>query len=494
MVTETRILIRMRNVLISHILLFFFLVPISAFSQKNSLSKANFKAQIVNAQKALQQKSLKDVQVSVLITNTMSGEVIFEKNADLPLHPASNTKVITTAAALELLGSGYSWNTFLKAGKLNKGRAKDIYLVGQGDPRFVSESLWKLIDDARRNHNLKRIDGNLYVDDTYFTQDTMAPGFNDKNQDAAYRAASGAMSINFNSIKIKILPSSKVDKAPIVEVWPTREHVFIRNEARTTQAGKERLGLTASAHKDKTKLHLTGRIPVGHRGLVVRRRIDNPALFAGDATKHFLKNAGIRFKGKVLKKKHPRKAVNLAKIRSRTLGLIIQDINKLSNNFMAEQVLRTIGLVHGGVGDWIHGTKVVSKYLKDKLNFTKFKYVNGSGLFGDTRFSARQMVAVLDRMASSPLIRPEFFSSLALSRQDGTLKKRFRKLPPGTIRAKTGTLRGVICLSGYIHHESGELLTFSILMNDLPGKGWIAFRIQDQILNAFSGYSTESKK
>ena len=103
------------------------------------------------------------------------------------------------------------------------------------------------------------------------------------------------------------------------------------------------------------------------------------------------------------------------------------------------------------------------------------------------------MVAILDRMAKSPLIRPEFFSSLALSRQDGTLKKRFRKLPKGTIRAKTGTLRGVICLSGYIHHQSGELLTFSILMNDLPGKGWLAFRIQDQILNAFSVIRSNQK-
>ena len=336
----------------------------------------------MKAQKVLQQKSQR-CSGEVLITNTMSGEVILER-----IQTYHFIRLRTQRSSRRLLRSSYlgryTWNTFLKAGKFNQGRARDIYLVGKGDPRFVSESLWKLIDDAKRNHHLKRVDGNLYVDDTYFTQDTMAPGFNDKNQDAAYRAASGAMSINFNSIKIKISPSSKVDKAPIVEVWPTQDHVFIRNEARTTQAGKERLGLTASAHKEKTKLHLTGRIPIGHRGLVVRRRIDNPALFAGDATKYFLKRAGIRFKGKVLKRKHPRKAFNLAKITSRTLGLIVQDINKLSTNFMAEQVLRTIGLVHGGVGDWKKGTQVVSKYLKDKLNFTNFKYVNGSGLFGDT--------------------------------------------------------------------------------------------------------------
>ena len=161
---------------------------------------------------------------------------------------------------------------------------------------------------------------------------------------------------------------------------------------------------------------------------------------------------------------------------------------------MAEQLLRTIGLVHGQAGDWKNGTSVVKKYLEQQVQLTDFNFVNGSGLFGKTAFSARQIAALLQRMAHHKSLQPEFFGSLALSRLDGTLKKRFRDMPQGTIRAKTGTLQGVICLSGYIHHKNGELITFSILMNDVPGRGWLAYKTQDRLLRVFSGYGDNTKK
>ena len=476
----------------------FSLIPLVGFAKKSVGIENPLDAELgtmaKKAKRILQDKSLEKIKVSVIFQRTKTGDVLFESSPDQSLHPASNTKLITTAAGLELLGPGYRWKTVLAADKFSRGHARNLYLIGKGDPRFVSESLWKLVSDAKSEHGLKRVDGNLFVDDTYFTQETMAPGFNDKNQDSAYRAASGAMSINFNSVSINIRPAKTVDSPPIVRIRPTRHHFNIKNDARTTNAGSESLSLSASAYRDKTRLHLRGRIPKSHRGLTVRRRIDNPALYAGDAAKAFLKRAGIRVKGKTKKGKAPNRVKTLSRLTSRPLSLIIQDINKLSNNFMAEQVLRTIGLVHGQAGDWKNGTKIVKNYLEKQVKIKGFNYVNGSGLFGKTSFSARQITTLLQRMAHNKSLQPEFFGSLALSRLDGTLKKRFRDMPQGTIRAKTGTLKGVICLSGYIHHKSGELITFSILMNDVPGRGWLAYKTQDRLLRVFSGYGQSNEK
>ena len=439
---------------------------------------------------ALKDDALAGARISVAVErlDRRKKRRILSINPDLALHPASNTKLITTTAALSLLGPAYTWSTDLSAS--GEGDKVDtLYLTGRGDPRFVNESLWALVDEAVRG-GLKAVTGDLVVDDTRFTADRLAPGFDEKDQDSAYRAASGAMSLNFNSMVIQVKPGDEAGQPPKVILRPDSGYAVVENTATTTAKGREALAVTAKPYKDRTLIQISGRIPLRSRGATVRKRIDNPALFAGLAAKLFLEKAGVKVKGKVKVGEAPRKGRRrLAREVSRTLGLAIVDINKLSNNFMAEQLLRTLGVQKGARGDWIAGAKVVHDFLRKEVGLKgDFRYVNGSGLFGDTAFSAAQMVQVLRHVHTATPPMPELAASLPLNGTDGTLRRRLRELPAGTVRAKTGTLDGVVCLSGYVTLKDGTLAAFSILINDLKGPAWKAWKIQDTILLALARY------
>lgn len=437
----------------------------------------------------LAEKAIAGARVSILVERADGGPPLYAVNPDLRLHPASNTKLVTTAAAFEMLGPSWRWRTDLAAAGYADGKAGTLYLIGGGDPRFVSESLWKLVDDAR-DGGLVEVSGDLVVDDDYFTADRMAPGFDDKDQDSAYRAASSAASLNFNAVVISVAPGAKAGEKPTVRIRPDSGYVIVENRATTAGSGRERLTVSARAEGDRTKVVVGGRIPVRHRGVRVRRRIDDPSLYAGMAAKLFLERAGIPVKGEVKRGSAPKKRRRLARVYSVSLASAAGDVNKLSNNMMAETLLRTIGRVKGGSGGWDAGTRVVSEWLREAVGLRDgFRYVNGSGLFGETAFSARDMVSVLRHMHRRRPAMPEYAASLAIGSTDGTLRRRMKALQKLGVRAKTGTLDGVVCLSGYLTFADGTPGAFSILINDFPGAAWRIWGIQDRIVEAAAGLS-----
>lgn len=434
-------------------------------------------------------KAPKGSRFGVFVARAEGGQALYANNADVPLHPASNTKLVTTATALHVLGPGHKWRTDLYAVGLEDGVAEQLVLVGRGDPFFVTESLYKLVADAKAA-GLRRVRRGIIVDDSYFTSRYLAPGFEDKpDDDASYRAASGAMSLNFNSISVNIKPGSKPGRKPVVKTLPPSNYAIIENKGTTASGGKERLSLNAKAHKGRTRLTIGGAIPVKHRGITVRRRIDNPAQFAGRALRSALKEFGIRYDGAVKTGRLPKKAKRLARHWSPALGKVIDDVNKLSNNFMAEHLMRTLGAVVHDRGGWDEGRKVIHRFLKNEVGLQgPFMVRNGSGLFGDTALSARQFGRLLTYMHTRRPALPEFAASLAIGGHDGTLRRRMKHLKPGQVRAKTGTLSGVICLSGYVEFADGTSGVFSILFNDVRGKPWTIWKLQNEIVKALVGY------
>jgi D-alanyl-D-alanine carboxypeptidase/D-alanyl-D-alanine-endopeptidase (penicillin-binding protein 4) len=435
----------------------------------------------------LTDKSIAGGRIGVLVERTRGGAPVYVRNANERMHPASNNKVITTAVALSLLGPAHRWRTDLSTDHYDDGVARNLYLIGRGDPRFVSESLWNMVEDARIG-GLRKITGDIIVDDTWFTADRMAPGFDDKDQDSAYRAATGAMSLNFNSVSIQILPAKKAGSPPHVIPRPDSGFLDIKVTATTSSRGRAKLRVSARKHKDRTRVTVGGRIPVSHAGIITRKRIDNPPLYAGFALVHALKRAGIETKGRIRLGAAPPKKRRLARHWSPPLGSVVADVNKLSNNFMAEHLVRTLGR-RAGAGDWRSGTKVVSQFLREEVGIKGFKYVNGSGLFGDAAFSARDLVEVLRYMGKRNPPLPEFPASLSIGGTDGTLRRRLKGAALGAVRAKTGTLDGVICLSGYLVFADGTPGVFSILMNDIPGRPWKVWALQDQIVSALLAHA-----
>ena len=266
----------------------------------------------------MSRKAVQGAQFSILLSDGLTGKTLFSHGAKEKLHPASNTKLVTTAAALKLLGRGHQWKTELATDEYENGIAGNVYLIGTGDPRFVSESLWKLIDDARVG-GLNKIKGDLIIDDTRFPGPFMAPGFNDKDQDSSYRAATGAVSLNFNSVVIHVEPGPRVGAPLRVRLRPDSGHIELVNDASTTSRGRERVQVSARKKGDATRVVVKGRMPLNHRGLAVRRRIDHPPFFTGSAARLFLERAGISTGGRLKLGKAPEPRKRLARVWSRSL-------------------------------------------------------------------------------------------------------------------------------------------------------------------------------
>lgn len=440
----------------------------------------------------LERPAVRGARFSLLVAPLDGGPPAYALDPDRPLHPASNTKLFTVAAALDRLGPDYTYQTDLAAGELKDGVADHVYLIGRGDPRFVSESLWRMVEVARYEAGLRAVRGDVVVDDTYFTDRVLAPGFDEKDTDSAYRAATGAMSLNFNSLVVYVRPGAKPGDPARVDVQPDCGYAVVEVTATTIRRGRTRVDIRARPHADRTRVVVSGRIALDHPGVSARRRIDNPPLFAGLAARDMLRRAGVEVGGEVRVAAAPETRVLLARHESPALARLVADVNKLSNNFMAETLVRTLGAVRRGKGSWEAGRAEVIDFLEKEVGLSGFRYENGSGLFGDTAFSASQIVRLLRYMARRRPALPEFAASLAIAGADGTLDRRLRALEVGRIRAKTGTLNGVVCISGYTYFADGTPAVFSLLMNDTPGVAWDVWQVQDAMLQAITEHRPSS--
>ncbi len=212
-----------------------------------------------------------------------------------------------------------------------------------------------------------------------------------------------------------------------------------------------------------------GRVPLDAQDGVVWRRVEDPALYLGFTLKRFLALRGVEVRGRVRRGEVPEGARLLAVSRSENLGAVVRALEKLSNNFVAEQLLKTLGAERGGApGTWEKGVAAVGEYLS-AVGLPPGSYVlrNGSGLNDTNRFSTRQVVAVLrDAWGRFPVMA-DYVAALPIAGRDGTTRARM-PAAAGRLRAKTGSLAGVGSLSGYVETAAGERLAFSILVNDSP--------------------------
>ena len=436
-------------------------------------------------------RALTGARLTLLVTPANGGAPVFGYHPDERLHPASNTKLLTTAAALVRLGPGYTFATDLAAPPLIRGVASALHLIGRGDPSFLSESLWKLIEEARLN-GLKEVAGDLIVDETFFTAAHSPPGFESKTTDEAFRAPSGAASLNFNQLVVSVWPGEKAGTAVVVRVSPDSGYATVINTGRTRAKGKPRLNVIVVPDRGRVTVRVSGSLTLDGGPFVTRRRIDDPGLFLGMTARMMLSQAGIPVRGKIRSGRAPVDTILLARSESRPLGALIGDVNKFSNNFMAEQLVRTLGAVRRGRGDWSAGCAEVLDFVHTELGRDGLRFANGSGLFGDTAFSARDVIRLLTYMKTRQPYLPEFEASLAVGGIDGTMARRARGFAPYTLRVKTGTLDGVVALSGYAPFADGTTAAFSILMNDVPGRAWEVWKLHDRMLELIGRFDPAS--
>lgn len=450
----------------------------------------------------LDASELDGARVGVHIRSASDGEVLFDHHGEELFNPASNMKLLTTAAALHHLGPSYVFRTEVRRDPaLVDGVVRgDLYVKGHGDPTLTTETMFGLVNEVALA-GIRRIEGDLVIDDTFFDGISEGPGWEEETGDPAYAAPVGAFSVNFNTFVVRVLPGPHPGAAAIARTWPDIEMFDVRVEA-MTRGPRTRTRIwagTSAPRPDRIDVVLRGHIASDAvRGRLIRRRVHDPSRFAGGMMKRLLELRGIDVKGRLRIAPLPESpTVAVATHYSRHLSDIVSLLNKYSNNFVAEQILKTLGAeILEPPGTWDKGTRVVADFLRE-LGVPDGAYVlgNGSGLNDVNRVTPALVTEVLQRMYQRFDVRPEFVASLAVAGLSGTIGSRFSDTPAvSRIRAKTGSLTGVSTLSGYVVTGDDRVLAFSVMMNGYQGSSRAMWALQDQIGVTLSRFPGEAPR
>lgn len=433
---------------------------------------------------------LQGARLGLCVAAADGGAALLALDADTPLHPASNVKLLTTAAALVRLGPDFTLDTELWSTPLTEGRAQSLWLVGRGDPGLLVEDLWRLADEAYQR-GLRRVEGDLLLDESSFTPDHEPPGFEARATDEAFRAPTSALSVNFNAVRVRVEPGVSAGAAPLVTVDPASSHVRIDNRATTRRRGRPTLKVQAVPEAGHLVVRVEGALAVGEPAFETRRRVSDPVAFFGETLRALLVQRGVEVVGvpRLVSAPAPAERVLLGRQTSRPLAWLVAQVNKYSNNFMAEQLLRVLGATRRGRGGFDEGRQEIVEFLERDVGLGAVRLANGSGLFGDSAVSPAQLVRLLQWMRARRPALPEYDASLAIGGADGTLRKRLKAAPAYSVRAKTGTLDGVVALSGYTTFADGSPAAFSMLFNDVPDRPWDVWQVQDAVIAAIQGFT-----
>ncbi|MCA1828551.1 MAG: D-alanyl-D-alanine carboxypeptidase/D-alanyl-D-alanine-endopeptidase [Myxococcales bacterium] len=422
----------------------------------------------------LAQPPLAGAHVGVEVQSLDDGQVVFSRNGEDLLNPASNTKLVTSAAALLRLGPEYRFSTdYLGDRAIQRGRLRTLYVKGRGDPAVTTERLNAVVADLW--HRGLRSVGEIVLDDSFFDREEFGPGWEQETSDKAWAAGVGALSLNHNAVAIYITPAERTGGRARVEVDPdSRDYFSIEPRVVTVRAnGRRKLRPHALIEGERTRIVVEGRIPKGAEPVVMYKRVGDPSFYYGQTLKMLFKARGIRVAGRVKRGGVPENAVLLQSYDSPELAEIIRDMNKVSSNFIAEMLVKTLGAeLKGTPGTWPKGLEVAGDLLAE-LGIPRGTYVlrNGSGLNDTNRFTARQMATLLQGVWKRFPVASEFVASLGIAARDGTMRLRMEGTDAaGRLRAKTGTLERVTALSGYVQSLGGERFVFSVMVNDWSGR------------------------
>ncbi|MCH9680756.1 MAG: D-alanyl-D-alanine carboxypeptidase/D-alanyl-D-alanine-endopeptidase, partial [Deltaproteobacteria bacterium] len=388
-----------------------------------------------------------------------TGQVLFDYFGDTPLIPASNQKIVTSAAALDLLGPDYVFVTrVLRDGPV-------LYLEGQGDPLLQVDDIAAIAGLVIESVDVPALE-RLVIDDSVFTSRRFGPGYDTEGPGHAYQAPSGALSMAFNTVEITVYPIAGRSR-PGVVVTPASAHVRVDNRART--GSRNTLSVRTSSKGEDTVVRIDGRIPKGRSPLLFRRRITDPGLFTGAVLAQQLSELSASEPLPVERGVVPSQADLLVENESVPLLEVLDSGLAYSNNFIAEQTLRTLAWrMTGDPGDWNAGQEILHDYWQTLTGPQPVVFKNASGLHREGRLTTQGLVDLMEVAHRSAQPGRNLIDALPVAGEPGTMRSRLR-LSGKRVRAKTGTLDRVSGLSGVITSEQGEpLVGFSILTNVSP--------------------------
>lgn len=423
-------------------------------------------------------------QVGVYVQVLKTGRVVYSENALKAMVPASNLKVVTTAAALDLLGPDYRYVTELRGGNPDaQGVLRgDLYLRGSGDPSmglpYVSPTApWKFFVKHLKEKGIRTIEGDLVGDDSAFDREYLGQGWFDRYLLDSYAAPISALSLNSNVVELSISSQG-------VRLDPPSSGFSISKEYR--EGGYEECWITRERNSELTVIK--GTVPPGS---IIKRTVTvpNPGLFTLGSLALTLKGNGIPISGKS-------RLINLggevarckatpliAQYKSPRLKDLAAQVNKESDNVFAGHLFKTLGQKTRGQGTAHNSEAAVRDFLRNHgVSDQGLTMVDGSGLSTDNRISPRQLVGVVEIMWRHG--HGQTFVDSLPTGGEGTLTSRLGGL---VLRAKTGTLEEHSALTGYLVSAYGQTLGFSILVNNV-NQTWLGVELEDKILHTLAAW------
>lgn len=441
-------------------------------------------------------EKLKKTKVGVSVFSLSRNESLYELNSEEALSAASAIKILTGYVALKKLGNEFTFKTQVHTdGKISNNILKgNIYLKGGGDPALVTERLYLLAEDLLR-WEFNTIDGDIIVDDSVFSTVGDESRKIDNAFDRPYNAPVNGLSFNYNTTTVYFRPGFK--KGDKVRVYPEPDTGFMEviNKAQTVDGAGNNIRASRQTSKGKEVLIVEGTLGLKAGEQRSYFNISQGALYAGHALKMLLKQQGITITGKVKNGNTPSSSKKLVEFESLPLRELVLLMNKFSNNYMADTLVKMLGLQsRGAPGTLQKGLDVIREEATLMgINQKGFKIDSGSGLSRENRISAAQFVRIFNDSYKNFAVFPELMASLPIAAVDGTLRKRMHDSAAARrLRGKTGTIHGVSSIVGVVQSKGGELLTYAVLMNDSSAEPGALKPWQNYLGQALSDFNRQA--
>ncbi|MBI2471437.1 MAG: D-alanyl-D-alanine carboxypeptidase/D-alanyl-D-alanine-endopeptidase [Planctomycetes bacterium] len=460
------------------------------FLEANVTSPNNLDGRI---QLLLNNPSLKNVSYGISVVSIKKNTPLFSYRDNDLFCIASNMKLLTTAAALEYLGQDFEYKTSVEAHGIIKTTGEldgDIIVRGSGDPnlsgRFYKGNITAVPESwasAVKNRGIHMITGDIIADDRVFDRIYTNPNWPENQLSEWYCAPSCGLSFNDNCVDITLVSDKKPGNAVMLSVDPNTSYFTIFNNCISTSNKKEH-AYSIYRKPGTNQIFIKGKFWINASPGKSWVNVQNPALYLATVFKEILGKNGITVQGnaRVIDETDSFNS-DLEKI-TETVSTMKQSIlvtNKNSQNFYAEQILKTLGSQIKGKGSSSAGIEVLHAFMS-KLGFSPDEYQieDGSGLSKGNKLSPRIITTLLTYMSKHPY-SSVLYGSLPVSGIDGGLRRRMvSSRYKNKIHAKTGYIAKTSALSGYIDTLNGDTLAFSILMNNFKDLGAVR-KIQDNI-------------
>jgi D-alanyl-D-alanine carboxypeptidase/D-alanyl-D-alanine-endopeptidase (penicillin-binding protein 4) len=423
------------------------------------------------------QYSAEDLDWGIFIQDLSSGQVIYQRNGGLFLNPASNAKILTSLAALSLLGPDFTFKTQLRGTEgAKKGTLKTLVLKGFGDPMFTTAHLEAMVRELK-DRGIRVVE-QIFVDGSYFDGEDFPGQMDGRQRDASFNCSVGAVSIDHNLLEIVVTPGEKAGLPVEAAALPPLPGFPLAVEAVTSRRKGRLVVKNGGKGEEDLAVSVTGTLAYKAGPQNYRVSIHQPLRLAALRLSAALQYQGIEAPRDVQLACGDPKTKILVESQSPPLKEILQEMNKQSDNFIAEQITKVLGAEFSAVpGNTEKGAAVILKRLKEMgIQTDGITLENGSGLSKKSRVTAQTLAQVLQKSYEDPKIRAPFMSSLSVMGVDGTLRRRFRHSElAGRFLGKSGTLRGVSSLSGYVfpkNSQSNHPYLFSFIVNGTGRNFW----------------------